>query len=445
MVYRAQLLIEGEKASVASQELRDFVRRSPEAVLAWYYLGKSEQRLSRLDSAIVAMKRAVEIRPTFHQAQLSLGYLHESKGDTKTAIALYQKVFDQSQDQNAANRLATLLLKEEKFAEAVRYLEAIEAADPEDMNSRVKLGLILMELKRYPDAIKRFEEILAKYPDSERINYYLGNLYQETGELDRAIAQLQKIDEKSKLFSDASLHIASLYRISKKFEQAKAAIHRGIRVSPRTSGFYLLGANISDELGEPAEAINLLERGVAMLPEDEKLHYYLGSLYDKQGRVDEGLVQIEAILKINPNNVDALNYVGYTWAVRGVRLNEAEKLLKKAVALKPDNAYIRDSWGYLLLVRGRLRESIIEFELAARLKPNEPVILEHLADAYLKSNLREKAFATYSEALKYATDETLRSQLDQKIQGLKVQLARESADQRNPASASSGPSAKLPE
>src|SRR4029077_7612526 len=148
---------------------------------------------------------------------------------------------------------------------------------------------------------------------------------------------------------------------------------------------------------------------------DEKIRYYLGSLYDRQGKADKGMDQMEAILKVNPDNVDALNYIGYTWTMKGVRLNDAEKLLRRALVLRPDSGYIQDSWGWYLYVRGRTNEAVVELEKAARLKPNESTILEHLADAYMRSNLRQKALLRYRDAAKYAEDDDSKRKLQDKV------------------------------
>jgi Tfp pilus assembly protein PilF len=131
---------------------------------------------------------------------------------------------------------------------------------------------------------------------------------------------------------------------------------------------------------------------------------------------------MEAILKLNPENVDALNYIGYTWTQRGIRLNDAEKLLRRALGLRPNNGYIQDSWGWYLLIRGRVKEAVVELEKAARLKPNEPTILEHLGDAYLRSNLREKALTQYSDAVKFAEDEESKRKIQTKADLLRRQL-----------------------
>jgi tetratricopeptide (TPR) repeat protein len=169
-------------------------------------------------------------------------------------------------------------------------------------------------------------------------------------------------------------------------------------------------------------AVVILEQAVGRFPEEEKLLYYLGSLYDRRGDTDKSLEQMERILRVNPKNADAMNYIGYTWTLRGVRMQDAGRLLKKAVTLKPDNGYIQDSWGWYLFVNGRLDEAVVQLEKANQLKPNEPTIMEHLADAYAKANLLEKALSRYQEAEKLTADPEAKRKLASKIESLSQQL-----------------------
>ena len=249
--------------------------------------------------------------------------------------------------------------------------------------------------------------------------------------MDEAIAELRAIRPGSKLYPDASLHVAYLMKQSGRSGEAKGFIRDAISKSPETSGFYVFEASLEEESKNISAAVTVLESAVKKFPEDEKIKYYLGSLYDRQGEVDKSLEQMEAILKINPDNVDALNYIGYTWTNRGVRLADAEKLLRKALKLKPDNGYVQDSWGWYLFTRGRLNEAIVELEKAARLKPNEATILEHLGDAYVRSNLREKALMQYGDAMKFADDAEAKRKLELKMETLKGS----EAPKRMPASA----------
>lgn len=153
------------------------------------------------------------------------------------------------------------------------------------------------------------------------------------------------------------------------------------------------------------------------------MRYYLGSLYDRQGKLDQGIVQeMEEILKRNPEHVDALNYIGYTWTVKGIRLSDAAKLIQKALKLKPENAYIQDSWGYHLFITGKINDAIMSLEKAVSLRPNEPTILEHLADAYARANLPEKAATTYDKALRLTDSDKSKKDLAVKLTSMQKNL-----------------------
>ncbi|MEK7692399.1 MAG: tetratricopeptide repeat protein, partial [Bdellovibrionota bacterium] len=319
------------------------------------------------------------------------------------------------------------------------------SVDHDDMNARVKLGLIRMELKDYDGAITSFKAILEKNPESDRIHYYLGSVYEETKRFKEAIGELSQIPKDSKLFSEAALHVAYLYKMLGDTDQASAYLRKQIDSGADVAGFYVLNANIEEEAGRVPEAVAILERGQTKFPKDEKILYYLGSLYDRQGRIDLGLAQMEAIIGINPDNIDALNYLGYTWTTQGIKFAEAEANIRKAMKLKPDNGYIRDSWGWYLFVRGRTGEAVVELEKAVALKPNEPTIIEHLADAYVKSNLWEKALQNYEIAARLVSDKDLKAKIDEKINHLRTVVVRAGpsitpvSNERVPAAAASAP------
>jgi tetratricopeptide (TPR) repeat protein len=441
IVYKAQVLLEDGLAKEAIKVLERFTAKTTDSVLGWYYLARAHEHENHFNEAVRGYKKAIELKPGFNQAVLSLGYLYEEKQQNAKAIAVYSDLWDSSQDAMAAGRIATLLLKDEKYEQALPYLEAIAASDPEDMNARVKLGLVQMQLKHYEQAIVVFNEILKRNPESDRIHYYLGSLYEELKDFDKAMAELKLISPDSKLYSDAVVHVAFLLK-TKDPDGARAYMKESIGKSPKNPSFYVFAASLDEENKDVGAAVKMLEKAVEAFPEDEKIRYYLGSLYDRQGDGDRGMEQMEAILKVNPDNVDALNYIGYTWTTKGVRLNDAEKMLKRALALKPDNGYIQDSWGWYLFVRGRTDEAVVELEKAARLKPNESTILEHLADAYLRSNLRQKALLRYRDAVKFAEDDDSRRKIEGKVESLTQELVnagqldksdRAPADEKSPA------------
>lgn len=423
-VFKAQVLIEEDREKEAVDSLRKFVKRNPDSAISWYYLARATERSGEYEEAVKAYYQAMEVRPGFSQAALALGVLYETQGEVQKAVALYNDSYDETQDAAIANRLATLLLKQEKYQEAVPYLEAVESTDPNNLNAKVKLGLVRMQLKQYDGAIEIFKKVLVKSPKSDRIHYYLGSLYEQKGQMDLAIQHLGEISTESSLFEDATLHVSFLFKQMGKADEAVDHIQKAIEKDSKYASFYIFRASLEEDRNNVRGAIQILEQSKSRFLNHEKLRYYLGSLYDRIGQTTKSISEMEAILKINPDNADALNYIGYTWTLQGIRLDDAERLILQALKLRPKNGYILDSWGYYLFVRGRTGEAIIELEKAASVAPNEPTILEHLGDAYARNNLQEKALHQYIEAARFATGE-LKQKIEEKIENVKIQIANQ--------------------
>ena len=423
-VYLAQVYAEDHKEAQARTFLEGFVKQNPEAAVAWYYLGRGYQRAGSNQKAAEAYGKALMVRKDFNQAGLALGVLLESTGQVEDAKKVYQKLYEELSDLSAASRLAALYIQEENYKAAIPYLELAVKEEPNDLNSKVKLGLVYMELDQLDQSEKVFKELKDAFPSSDRVNYYLGHLEEQKGALAEAVEYFKVLGVESDLYKDATLHAAYLLRQIKRVDDAVALLKKATDAVPTEPDFFLFLASLEEEKGDIKGAIDVLLGGVKHHPQNSRIQYYLGSLYDRVGQTSEALQRMEKVLALDPDHADALNYVGYTWTAQGVRLDDAETFLTKAVSLKPNNGFIQDSWGYHLLQRGRVSEAVVELEKAAKLEPKEAIILEHLGDAYLKANLYSKAHEQYEEALQVAQDSNIRSSLERKIQAMATRQHR---------------------
>ncbi len=433
-VYRAQILLEKDQPQKAVKSLRAFIqlnKKNRNSAAGWYYLGRIEQQLGNTTSSERAYIKSLSIQKTFYQAALALGSLYESKKNEKKALKTYEKFYEQYQHQGIASKIATIYLKQERYQEAIPFLETIRASDPNDMNVRVKLGLVHMELKAYPNAIEIFNEILVKNPASERVLYYLGSLYEEMGNYKKAIAQLNKIGHESKFYEDSALHVTYLLKKLDRKSEARAVIQEAIKKAPNFSAFYIFNASLDEDANDLDSAISILEKAKGRFPGNDKIRYYLGSLYDRTGNIKKSLEEMEKILETNPKHADALNYIAYTWTVQGIHLEEAEAYIRRALKIRPDNGYIIDSLGWNLFARGKVKEAVPYLEKASQMKPGEATILDHLADAYLKANLQKKALVQYRKAFDAASDKTLKIKINKKIQNLETRMANGNEDARS--------------
>jgi Tfp pilus assembly protein PilF len=108
---------------------------------------------------------------------------------------------------------------------------------------------------------------------------------------------------------------------------------------------------------------------------------------------------MKTILRIDPKDASALNYLGYTYAEMGIHLDQALKLVQRALEIRPEDGYITDSLGWVYYKKQVYDKAVFYLEKAVELSNYETVIAAHLADAYLKTGQREKAVAMYKKAL----------------------------------------------
>jgi len=108
---------------------------------------------------------------------------------------------------------------------------------------------------------------------------------------------------------------------------------------------------------------------------------------------------MRSVLEREPDHAAAMNFIGYLLAERGKDLDEAERLVRRALELRPDTGSFLDSLGWILFQRGDYPRAVEVLEKAVAFEPEEPVILEHLGDAYHRLSRPQEAARAWRGAL----------------------------------------------
>jgi tetratricopeptide (TPR) repeat protein len=198
-------------------------------------------------------------------------------------------------------------------------------------------------------------------------------------------------------------------------------------------------ASLRAKAGDFTGAVGFLETLLAQSPGDTEVLYNLGVLHGEQGQQQQALVYMGDVLEHNSDHAGALNYIGYTWAEQGTRLDEAEELVQRALELRPDDGFITDSLGWIYYMRARpliergelaegrelLERSLLELHKAAEMTGGDPVISEHLGDVYLLLEDKRRALENYEEALTLDPRENEQPELLGKVESLRRELGFE--------------------
>ncbi|NNE56995.1 MAG: tetratricopeptide repeat protein [Hellea sp.] len=151
------------------------------------------------------------------------------------------------------------------------------------------------------------------------------------------------------------------------------------------------------------------------LKNDTQPLYFRGICYEREKRWDEAVADFQRVLEIEPDNPDALNYLGYTWVDRGENLTEAFNMIEKAVELEPRSGAIVDSLGWAHYKLGRYSEARKNLEKAVELSPNSATIIDHLGDVYWKLGRFREAGYQWERALEYDPTDEERDVIERKL------------------------------
>lgn len=360
----------------------------------------------RIPLAVITLKKFIEASPESLSAYFFLANIYATQmKDYAKALKTYQSLLGlDPDDTKVLGLIAEVHLARKDYVEALKTLLALQALTPTDLNIQMRIGLLYYELKDLNRATQTFESLIKLNPNLDKIHYYLGLLYQEKQDFKAAVAHLALIPPASEFYPDAVTRQAVMYQKIGETDHALTAAMAALNRQPLNPDFYDLVSSLYSIKHDYGKALSVLKSGLLKLPKNEHLLFATGVIYEKMGN-SESLAWMKKILEINPENVLALNFIGYTYAEQGKNLGEAKAMIEKAAKLKPDDGFIIDSLGWVYFQTGNAAKALELLKKAERLSPKEPTILEHLGDVYLARKDKSTARAYYEKSLFALTEE----------------------------------------
>jgi len=400
------LYFERHDLARAESYLRKAVARDRHDVEAWRRLAEVVEARHRPEEERKAWESLLREDPEDVEALLALGRLALKGGDSSTARAWFGQVLVVSRDEPGSRAsVAFAWLDARRAPEAMQVIEEGLAAFPKEPRLLYAKGLILQDQRRWEESAEAFAGVSSEDGDlvaSARASQayslvHLGRQAEALAILGPVLASRPR---------DVRLLSARAFVLERSGRAAESAEALEQELGARRNEFggapvelYEALAGSLQQCGRSADAVRLLKAAVAERPREEALRYALAVAQDKAGDPEAAIATMQALIEIDPEHADAMNFVGYSWAERGVRLDEAERLLSRALELKPDNAFFLDSLGWIEFQKGNYVRAVALLEHADALSEPEPTILEHLGDAYRRTRRPADAARAYRRAL----------------------------------------------
>jgi tetratricopeptide (TPR) repeat protein len=247
--------------------------------------------------------------------------------------------------------LAAALNGDQAADAALMYAQLALSFNQDQPMTQSLIGDIYTDMKINEDAIVAFDRVPATSPLRSYADTQIAINLTRVDKANEAIEKLKTVVAKDAKNMDALVTLGSLYRNS----------------------------------NEMQKAVDVYTQAITLQGDDNsawQLYYYRGIANDRMKAYDKSEADFRKALLLSKDEPTVLNYLGYSLIDRGVKLDEALNMVKKAVELKPNDGYIVDSLGWAYYTMGDYDQAVNFLERAVDLNAADATIAQHLGDAY---------------------------------------------------------------
>lgn len=378
--------------------------------------------LDEYKEASIHDKDSAELKAKIAYTYLEIGEQDKAEKEITEALKLKE-----DRSYGVLSVYLDILLSTKNYAQALKTSEELLVMDPENKEAINYKIALLIELGKKQEAFEFITKYAKENPTEEFPHYYLGLLDYEAGKVQKSekefltaisfnpehepsIVTLMLIYEKTysgkqllKKLEELSANIGSnnddlnnrIIMVNIKLG-GKENLNKAIDYLTQTYGenplpyIAIEKSSLYDRVENRDAAINELVRATTNYPKNEALLYALAILFDKYGQKEKALKAMEKLTELNPNDPEVLNYIGYSYADKGIELKKARLLLENALKLSPDDPYVIDSIAWLNYKEGKLDAAKQGTEKIARLIQQKSIfeleIFEHMFTIYKTVN-----------------------------------------------------------
>lgn len=383
---------------------------------------------------------------------LNAALIADAAGDTKSAAQLYGAVSSASPNLRLAQILSSWYARQGDKGRADAILAALVAAHPDleialpqlrrRMNSPVistpaqgmaEAYLTLAASLSQPQAVflrtvfLRFA--LELRPDLSAARLILANTqingddpgYTPTAvQMENALDTLSPIQPADPLYGPAAVQEASLLANLGQPDKAVALLNQLISDNPNNVGLLAAAGDIWRGANQCALALPYYRKAIGIVGNPPPaaawtLFFDRGICEDQIGNWAAAEPDIEQALQLSPNQPYVLNYLGYSWALRDEKLDQAKAMLQKAVSLDPNDGAVLDSLGFIELKRGNTKGAMALLTQAVQLAPDDAEVNGHLGDAFWQAGEKLQAAYQWGRAINLNPDPKLKAELEAKL------------------------------
>lgn len=408
---------EGENLSDGLLRLNRLFARYPDkkAVLTMVeqltqpYIGLPEAHFARAQAALNAAEwrrgvaeadKALELRPDWDIAVMLKAQLQRADSPEAAIETLRAYLAGHPQAREVRLQYARNLVGARKFSQARTEFQRLLGDFPGNADVIYAVAVLSVQLSDWEVADENFKKLLGKdFAEIDTVRLYLGQIAEERKQFDAALRWYAEVAPGEQYLA-AQLRIAQLLAKQGNLDAGRRHLQEA-RAAGNADRIQLLLAEsqLLRDGGRTKDAYELLAGSLAAQPEQPELLYESALLAEKLGRHEAMEASLRKLIRLKPEHAHAYNALGYSFAERNQRLEEAEQMVVKALQLSPDDPFIIDSMGWVLYRKGDNEGALTHLQRAFSIRP-DPEIAAHLGEVLWALGRRDEAKRTWQEAAK---------------------------------------------
>ena len=256
-------------------------------------------------------------------------------------------------------------------------------------------------------------------PDLALGDILLADRMESLHKYDEAIATYRLIDKASPYYRMAAVQAAIDETRNQNLDGAIADLKALTASDPTDVESWTALGDAWREAQKYDEAIDAYNHAIATISvpsqKDWPLYYARATAQESLNHWDAAQGDLDEALKLSPDQPEVMNFLGYSWVDKGLRIPEALAMLEKARSLRPFDGYIVDSVGWAYYRLGRYDDAAKTLEDAVLLVPGDPTINDHFGDALWRTGRHIDARFQWDHALTFGATGNEKDTIEQKL------------------------------
>ena len=392
-----------DKAAVL--ELVQFLAQPyPDSAEAQFAVAQAAWIANKDDDALAAINKAETLHAGWDVAALLKGQILYRKSPQAAIDYYYGFLKAHPQSNEVRINLAKLLVNQKQFEAAKKeyplIIEQSKSSSPKNTaDVTAVIGLLSYQSADYISAQNYFQQALAMdFKDADQLYLYMGQTSEKLDQNEAAADWYKKIALGPR-YLEAQLSLANLVARTQSADKAIEILDELADLNTEQQIIVIQAqASILVRAKRDQEAFDLLEKAVKNLPNTPELVYDYALAAERLKKFDLMESELRRTIAEKPDFAAAYNALGYSFADRNIKLNEAIKLIEKALELSPNDHYMLDSLGWAHFRKGNLDKAIQYLQEAYAINP-DPEIAAHLGEALWHKGQHDQAKKIWNDAL----------------------------------------------